>query len=211
MANKLKSVIFDFDGVIASTFEMCRSLTKEFDGVALDAEAYKEFFDGNVLDNGTKRKFISFHDISVKMKFLVEYARRLHDEHLPVPGIKEVIAELAIRHDLHIVTSGDTKIISDFLKRHSLREHFGEVLGYDVAHSKVEKFAMLGASGNEARNYMYITDTLGDLKEAAKAGLPAIAVTWGFHDEKRLRRGDSLVIVRTPRELKQAIDEYHGA
>ena len=211
MAGKLKSVIFDFDGVIVDTFETLRRLTRLHDGVPLDPEGYREFFEGNVLDNGTKRKFISFHDENVKKQFIDEYGVRLHADHAPVQGIAEAIRDIATAYDLHLVTSGPGKIISDFLHHHQLGSHFGKVLGYEIEHSKVKKFAMLGAHGTDAAGHLYITDTLGDLHEAARAGMPAIAVTWGFHDEVRLKRGGPIAITRTPGELKEAIDHYNGS
>ena len=211
MADKLKSVIFDFDGVIVDTFEALRRLTRIHDGVPLDPEGYREFFEGNVLDNGTKRKFISFHDEDVKKKFIDEYGVRLHTDHAPIPGIAEAIRDIATAYELHLVTSGPAKIIGDFLHRHELGGHFGKVLGYEIEHSKVKKFAMLGAHGTDATGHLYVTDTLGDLREAAHAGMPAIAVTWGFHDEARLKQGNPFAIVRSPDELREAINEYNRA
>lgn len=209
MANSGKSIIFDFDGVIADTFELCRDLTHEFDHILFSPEEYKKFFDGNIYKTGVLHRLISFHDPAIKRRLQDAYAQRIV-RYLPVPGIREVIARYAAHLPLHIVTSGESSSIGDFLTQHNLRHHFGDILGYDVSHSKVEKFGMLGARGDAARNHLYVTDTLGDLREAAAAGLPAVAVTWGFHDEDRLMQGSPIAIARTPDQLEAALHAWQA-
>jgi phosphoglycolate phosphatase-like HAD superfamily hydrolase len=61
------------------------------------------------------------------------------------------------------------------------------------------------------KSHLFITDTLGDLKEAAKVGLPAIAVSWGVHSPDRLGQGNALMIVHTVEELRGALDRWRFA
>lgn len=55
-----------------------------------------------------------------------------------------------------------------------------------------------GVSENES---LFITDTLGDMREAANAGLKSIGVSWGFQRRETLLKGDPHAIVDTPEEL----------
>jgi phosphoglycolate phosphatase len=199
-----RGIIFDFDGVIADTFELCRGLTREFDGIDFSPEDYKTFFDGNIYHTGPQFDMVSFKDPVIKRKLQEAYALRVM-ELLPIAGLPDVIHRAAELAPLHVVTSGETASIARFLHTHGLGHRFGKVLGYDVEHSKIKKFELLGAHGSDAGQHVYVTDTLGDLHEAQKAGLKAIAVSWGFHDTERLKRGKSDVIVHTPEELFAAL------
>ena len=60
----------------------------------------------------------------------------------------------------------------------------------------------------EGVTYIFITDTLGDIREAAQVAIPAIGVTWGFHPRARLEKGNPLVIVDTPKELYEKVSEF---
>ena len=51
-----------------------------------------------------------------------------------------------------------------------------------------------------------ITDTLGDLREASAVDLKTIAVTWGYHDEETLRKGNPAALVDNPAELAPQIE-----
>lgn len=81
-------------------------------------------------------------------------------------------------------------------------------MGADVHKSKAEKFRMLFKHFGEGTRYVFITDTLGDLREAEKVGVQGIGVTWGFHPRARLERGNPWAIVGTPKELEEKVMEF---
>lgn len=56
------------------------------------------------------------------------------------------------------------------------------------------------------KDAVFITDTLGDIREARECDIDSIAVTWGFHERKTLEKGNPIVIVSDPRELFVEID-----
>ena len=60
--------------------------------------------------------------------------------------------------------------------------------------------------GIGAKDCLFITDTLGDLKEAAEVNIKTVAVTWGFHSLKTLEKGNPWVIVNTSQELLATIN-----
>lgn len=200
-----RAVVFDFDGVLASTFDLCLHLTRTFDRITIEPEEYKKFFDGNILAHGESQRLISFYDEDVRRALLAEYRTRLTTEHSLVPGMDNLIRELAATTPLHIITSGETASINHFLERHAVRPYFGSVLGFDIHHSKTHKLGLVGAQGDAASQYVYVTDTLGDIHEAHAAGVRAIGVSWGFHDAPRLAQGNPHTIVHSPAELLAAI------
>ena len=79
-------------------------------------------------------------------------------------------------------------------------------MGGDIHRSKVAKIQMiLKKHGIKPAEAIFITDTLGDMREAIKCGVLSIGVTWGFHEKERLQKGNPFVIVETPQELPKAI------
>lgn len=57
---------------------------------------------------------------------------------------------------------------------------------------------------------VFVTDTLGDIREAEHCGVKAIAVKGGYNDEETLKRGEPLAIVGTGRELVEAVEGCFG-
>ncbi len=56
-------------------------------------------------------------------------------------------------------------------------------------------------------NAVFITDTVGDVLEARKCGVKAIAVTWGFHGEATLQKAKPAKIVSTSEDLLKSIKD----
>lgn len=59
----------------------------------------------------------------------------------------------------------------------------------------------------EPNDTVFITDTLGDIKEAKECGVKSIAVTWGLHDRETLEKGNPVAIIDDPRELLRVIEK----
>lgn len=198
-----KVVIWDFDGVIADTFEMCYSIHRSVTPELTEPE-YRLRFEGNINASAVTTRSAE------EVDFFAEYDKRILDQRL-VRGIKEVVKNLATRYVNVVVSSTITPIIERYLNHHGLREYFVEVLGNEVALSKVAKFKMVFASYHTSSGQcILVTDTLGDLREAQTVGLRAIAVTWGYHDEPTLRRGQPDVIEHEPRGITNDVIERLG-
>ncbi len=87
-------------------------------------------------------------------------------------------------------------------------ELFTKIMGFETHKSKVEKFKILMAEhGVTPENTIFITDTLGDIKEAHKVNIRTIAETFGFHTRERLALGTPFTIVDSWKEIEEALDE----
>ena len=202
-----KYIFFDFDGVIADTFApafevqkiMCPNVTED---------DYKSRFEGNI--NETYR-LGDYHDerCNHNLDFFSEYIPRFRKEGKVFEGMAETIKQLSENYFLVIVSSTITSPIQEFIEKNSLTPYFKEVMGNDIHASKVEKIKMIFARYNtSAEHCVFITDTLGDMLEAEKTGVGAIGVSWGFHGQERLVRGNPFKIVNTPQELTKAISDF---
>ena len=193
-------LIFDFDGVIADSFEAALKVTQLL-SPETTREEYTARFNGNInettpaANNHHQFDFFSHWEPLVKQQGVFA-------------GMPEIISELSQRLPLAIVSSSTTQPIKDFLHTHQLYNFFTHILGNDVAHSKVTKINMrFEQTKTKPTASVMITDTLGDLKEAHQTGIHTIAVTWGFHDQATLRQGNPTAIINHPHQLPPQVDK----
>ncbi len=89
--------------------------------------------------------------------------------------------------------------------------HFAAVLGQrcGIPHKPDPTGALeiSQALGLAPANCIVIGDSTMDIETASRAGMRAIAVTWGFHDRENLLAAGAPLIVDDPVELLNAIDE----
>jgi phosphoglycolate phosphatase len=207
--NKVKKIfLFDFDGPIIDTTDICFGISCKNKPDLTRAE-YKEAFMGNIHSS----KLHLDHQI-VKYDFHTEYYKAL-PEMKAVEGVREVLAGLvADGAILSIVSSSETKAIVDWLTMNGMREYFDQILGRDVETSKVKKFLMLAEHyQTEPKDMTFVTDTVGDVREARELGMPTVAVTWGYHDKELLQSAQEIkdeiehpIIIDRIDELKPAFD-----
>ncbi|MBI3952814.1 MAG: HAD family hydrolase [Candidatus Doudnabacteria bacterium] len=199
-----KIILFDFDGVIADTFDFCYTLHK-MSYPENSVEDYRNKFAGNINE--------ALHSVEAKPEEVNKSNRDFFSLYKPqlmklevINNMAQVISNLAADYDLFIISSTDTNVIKEFLEREKLLHYFKQVLGNDVHFSKVKKIQMLYENYNaDSANYLFVTDTLGDIREAEKCNIKSIAVAWGYHPVTTLEKGNPIAIVQTPKELVEAI------
>ena len=200
-----KLLLFDFDGVIVNTPDMILGVKKDL-GTEISAEEYKKFYYGNVLESVEKAQKRSYTK-NDQDTFFNLYEPRLQKLD-PIPGMISTLIELSRSYTLAIISSTTNKPIENYLNLHNISDCFAFVLGADTHRSKVQKIMMsLDKLSVAPKDSVYITDTLGDIIEARKAGVEAIAVTWGFHDRDTLAKGEPKCIVNDAAELTERIDK----
>jgi phosphoglycolate phosphatase-like HAD superfamily hydrolase len=81
-------------------------------------------------------------------------------------------------------------------------------MGNDVHKSKIAKIEMaLDKYRIDANDCLFITDTLGDIKEAHHMKVPTVAVTWGYQSIETLAKGNPSRIVNTSQKLLSFFDK----
>lgn len=192
MTNKV--IFWDFDGVIADTFEQCFAISR-LAHPDITEEEYRQWFEGNI--NKAKHRTEPVREID----FFAEFEKTIFDAPL-TEGIADVIQELSKEYANVIISSTISHLIDRYLTQNGLRQHFAEIMGNDVAHSKVEKFKLAFQNHNTAATHsLFVTDTLGDILEANEVKLPAIGVSWGFQTRETLEKGNPRFIIANPQEL----------
>jgi phosphoglycolate phosphatase len=194
----MKAVIFDFDGVLADTYDFNKRMTKEV-GHDVSHEIFKAHHDGNVFE----KPKIQFTDESAG-NFFNKYFDGI-DTIKPFFDLND-INELHSKYSLYIISSTKEASIKKFLKFNNV-SLFEEVLGRDFHKSKVEKFKyLLKEKSLTTKDCIFVTDTLGDILEANQLGIKTIAVDYGFHDKERLEKGNPFKIVSSFKDIIKVIE-----
>ena len=204
-----KFVLFDFDGVIANSYAVARETAQKMCARITDEE-YRGLFEGNVYER--HEAFLSPEhgpECDHGMDWFSVFTPAFEERAKLFSGMREVIEKLSHSYVLIVVSSTLTSPIQGFLEKHHIGRYFSEVMGADVHTSKHEKIKMVFEKyGTSAPECIFITDTLGDMREAEAAGMRAIGVSWGFHTKETLMKGEPFRIVETPQEISPAIADY---
>ena len=204
--NKKKFILFDFDGVIVDSFAPAYEVNKMICPSSSEEE-YRRKFEGNIND-WTKGVFTHDEKCNHSIDFFAEYIPKMKNVGI-VAGMDEVIKTLAQSYTLIVISSTLSAPIQELLEKYNLAQYFTEIMGNDVHKSKVEKMKMVfqryAISNKEC---VFITDTLGDMREALQTEVATIGVSWGFHTRETLMKGQPFKIVESPSELVSAVSGY---
>lgn len=184
-----KAIIFDFDGVLADSFDHVYALNKiamaKF-GINLSKEQYKDFFNGNI--HAALRNFIKDDDVykrfsEVRQKNFNKYYSSVK----LFPEAIEFLNKIKEKFILAIASSGMRDQIINLLKDGNIEKYF-QIIAANSDHSKeqticeiMEKLEILSEKS------LFISDTCGDLILAKKLGFRAVGVSWGFQSLDRLK------------------------
>ncbi len=205
--------LFDFDGVIVDTFELCYRLTCDMSGEDVGRENYRDWYLGNIYDHLAERGDEPDGDsdtVGDDDPFAALYVDGLMSLR-PVSGMVDLIRRVAALPGarLAIVSSTVDAAIDRYLLRHAVRDAFGAIYGASVHKRKdVKMRRALDDFAVRADDSVLITDTLGDIREAHRCGIGSIAVSWGYHDIGRLRQGRPLALVDTVDALSVAVSAF---
>lgn len=198
---KDKLIIFDFDGVIVNTFSISFGLSKTNTNKSEDE--FRKKFEGNFFKPSTEAK-----ESEINYDFFALYAPLLMKTQ-PESGMIEIIKKLSENYILTIISSTLTELIEDYLEKFGIRNYFQEILGPDIERSKVKKIQTIFKNhATIPQKAIFITDTLGDIREGKECGLLSIAVTWGYHPQETLSIGEPYKIINKPEEIVEIVEAY---
>lgn len=204
--------MFDFDGVIADTLECSYASSQVAQGKPITIERYRAMFYGNIFESSDVSEQRVREGVSkpaVTDVFFKHYIP-LMLERPPIEAMLTVLEGASKRHPVVMISSTVNQPLRDYLARYDIAHHFSMIMGGDTHTSKVVKIQMAKELYQvNDQDCLFVTDTLGDVLEAKKAGVQSIAVTWGFHLPHELAQGNPLTIVDTPAALQTAINAFY--
>jgi HAD superfamily hydrolase (TIGR01509 family) len=210
---KTKIVIFDLDGALVDSAGLAKEYF-QYTYPTMTDEIMDEILLGNFPEGMEKFKMTN-SPREETMEEKEARSRAYSIEKLQAPlfdGMKELLKELHGKgYILAINTSALGRNCLPILDNSKVRDLFDFVGTKETAIKKVEKFKMIQEKyGVSADEMIFVTDTVGDIKEAQEAEVPTIAVTWGAHKRDYFDREKYTIIkaiVDSIAELRQTILE----
>ena len=138
-------------------------------------------------------------------RYRAHYAAHCRDHTKPYPGVVEALRRLKDAGKKLAVVSNKP----DAAVRLLAAEHFGGLMDVAIGETPTLRRkpapdtvdAALAALGAEKTSAVYIGDSEVDVATAQNAGLPLVAVSWGFRSRAALQEAGATTIVDTPEEL----------
>ncbi len=206
---KPRIIIFDLDGVLVDSNKLTAEDFYKVHPTAPD-HLYKETLCGNFIEENAKLgEFKKIETLEEKEERWNKYIEDKRDCAL-FDGIVEFVNDIhRVGHTLCLNTSASEKTCFPSLERHGLLDLFDFLGTKEISTKKTEKFQMIKDKYDvDSTGMIFITDTLGDIREADHSGVPTIAVTWGIHDRQYFNREphDNLIaIVDSVAELRELL------
>ncbi len=194
----MKTIIFDFDGVIHDTFDLVYNINLEISGGKLTEEKYRDIFNGNIFESKSNNE-----DVNDKFFKLQKEAFK----YLKIDeNIKNTLEKLVEKYQLFIISSNQEDTLNMYFQNNNFTHIFKEILGLETHRSKVAKFKYLFEKyALSVEDCIFVTDTLGDILEGNKVGIKTIAVDFGFHKRDRLEKGSPFKIISKFDEIAEVI------
>jgi len=212
-------LIFDLDGTLVDSLRgIADTLNRTLDshGLPGHSDANVRSFVGNGLRNlitraapqGAEPALID----SLLALYRKDYELTWQNGSPPYPGIIAMLDELqrdgftmaVLSNKVHDFT---VKMVRDIFPS----IHFAHILGQrDGLPHKPDPAGALqlaDAIGASPENCVIIGDSTMDLETAANAGMRSIAVSWGYHDRRRLEAAGPGHIIDHPPELRPLLGE----
>ena len=208
----MNAVIIDFDGTIADSFDQILEFLLQQARRKPDELTPEE---RNRL-KGLPRKDLALQvGIPVwRLPFVyfkgrATLGKRMHATPI-FPGMDEVLAGLhAEQYQLFIMSSNSKRNINRFLAEHGLGGYFTRVYGSAGWFGKGPALSKaLKQNGLEPAKTVYVGDEVRDVIGAQLAGMPSVAVNWGFSSEEALLKYSPTILVRSPAELQKALIDW---
>jgi phosphoglycolate phosphatase len=204
-----RAVIFDFDGTIADSFDYV------FDYMKQEARNTTAFTD----TERTAMRQMSMKRLAlhlgippwrlISLYFKGRRAMRAHMEHVqPFAGMDEVLRQLhADGCQLFVASANSTRNIRLLLKRLGMTEYFTAVRGGSGFTGKAAFIRHILLRYRLPRKQTwYVGDETSDVVAAARAGVPCLAVAWGFADPDKLRTLQPEAFAKRPADIPKLLE-----
>ena len=206
----MKCIVFDMDGVLFDTCAIAEeSIVQQYPDIT--KEQQKEILAGNFHEELAKLSLVKKSETQEEKEIRqMQYAYN-KSQSLMYEGMREMLFDLhSLGHKIALNTSAWDRNCLPLMEQAQILHLFDFVGTAEISKSKVEKFSLIKEKYSiESQDMIFITDTLGDVREAKIANVPTVAVTWGAHNESYFKRelNDNLIaIVNTVDELRAFLE-----
>jgi phosphoglycolate phosphatase len=211
------AVIFDLDGTLLDTLDdLADAINYALQEMGMPRRSREEvrMFVGNGVAKLAERAVptgTAPEDTARTLEVFKDYYQ-LHrqDKTAPYPGIPELLNALRERGCKLAVVSNKFDPAVKALAQDYFPGLFDLAAGESEAEGIPKKphpaMVLRAMKALGAERAVYVGDSDVDLETAKNAGLPAVAVTWGFRDEAFLRAHGAQTLIHHPRELLELME-----
>ena len=202
-------IAFDLDGTLVDTApDLVSTLNILFERIGLppvDYAAARNFVGGGarkMIERGlaAERHSVAAADMDdLTRQFIEHYAEHIADRSRPFPGVEEVLGALSRQGCLLAVCTNKLEwLAARLLEQLGLAQHFVAICGGDTfrlqkPHPEPLWGTIARAGGRDDRAVM-VSDSVIDIATGRAAGVPVIAVDYGYSDVPVSQLGPARVI-----------------
>ena len=200
----IKYIVFDFDGTIADTFDVIKSIAiNEFDAYDFDFELIRS--------EGTKGLFKKMNIPLWKlpeMALKVTSRLRNNKEIKLFPEVIDLLNILKKDYKIGIVSSNSKENIIDTLQKHNIEKMFEFVYSDSSIFGKhLVLRKMCSKYKINPLDVIYVGDEDRDIVAAKKVKIKNIAVTWGFNSKEKLCKVKPDYLADSPMQILEIISQ----
>ena len=205
----MKTLIFDFDGTIADSFEIALEIAYEVSGVPRLSKQEMQRLRQLPLTKLVRELHVPLRRLPKLLLQGRQMMRQRIDEVRPFPGMPEVLAQLhGEGYSLLVISSNSEQNVRAFLQATKLEDYFDAVYGSASVFNKASSLKkVIRKSHLKSRDCFYIGDEVRDIIAARKAHVDAVAVTWGYQAPGALAKNHPFAIAREPMQLLPILTE----
>ena len=182
--------IFDYDGVIADSFDSLLA-------VCVEAQAALREGRPPTADDFRTIENLTFDElgrmIGIPEDQCTAYAQKVFEiqqtawRTRPFPDVVDVIPKLSAGHTVAVVTNSQGRQVAAALDEFGIGAAVTAVEGGESGKTKADRIRLLQRLHASAGGQTYmIGDTIGDIRAGRQAGVRTAAVTWGYQSRDLL-------------------------
>lgn len=202
-------IIFDFDGVLVDSLEFWFVINKSAAaklGKRLSKKNYLYSFLGNI--HSGLRDVLKLN-AKEAVEFFEQKTCLIKSAYKPkaikfFPFVSAFIRQLSKNYDLCIVTSSPEQAVRSLLRGKQLEANFIKIYGLNKF-GKRHILKVLQKKYSQ-KKVVFVTDTIGDIKEAQAVGVFTVAVGWGFHKPKELKKAKPEEMILKPNQFRRIFE-----
>ena len=143
---------------------------------------------------------------AVLAAFQVYYAAHCDILTRPYPGIPELLAQLGERYPLAVVSNKPDRAVKELAAIY-FPSLYARGESADCPRKPAPDMVRMAMAALQAERCIYVGDSEVDVLTAKNAGVPCVAVTWGFRDVQTLRDAGAEHFCHAAADLPQLIEK----
>ena len=208
----IRTVVFDFDGTFADTFDAILKIAKEMGreyGYPIPSPEEVRRLRSLPSREVIKQSGVPLAKVPIMLKRLKQRLRQRIEHLHPIDGMLPTIEKMRERgYRLGIVSTNEQASIEAFLRAHQIDGLIDFVFSGKKIFGKAKLIRqMLRVHGLTQEQVVYIGDETRDIDAAKQVPVKVIAVAWGFNSVDILKKHEPDFLVAQPEQLIESVSK----